>query len=80
MKMFTEDEFTNRKSGDGKIERDGKLIKGIDDLTAFIEAYLSIKNGIQNEDLKIAKYTLKDRYKSKVISGVNFGQIYADFD
>ncbi len=74
MKMFTEDEFTN------KDVRDGELVKGADDLAAFIEAYLSLKNGIQNEDLLYAKINLREKYKLKIISNIDFGEIYADFD
>ena len=74
MRMFTENEFSNNDV------RDGELVKGADDLAAFIEAYLSLKNGIQNEDLLYAKINLREKYKSKTISGINFGEIYADFD
>lgn len=80
MRMLTENEFTELKSPKGAIERDGPLVKAADDLAAFIEVYLSLKNGIKNEHLENAKYSLKDKYKSKTISGINFGEIYADFD
>lgn len=76
MRMFTEDEFMDLKQADGTIERDGELIKSVDDLSAFLEAYLSLKNGIQNEDLENAVQTLIEKYKSKVVSGVDFGKIY----
>jgi len=74
IRMFTEDEFSNTDV------RDGELVKGADDLAAFIEAYLSLNNGIQNEDMLDAKISLSEKYKSKIISGINFGEIYADFD
>jgi putative hydrolase of HD superfamily len=74
IRMFTEDEFSNTDV------RDGELVKGADDLAAFIEAYLSLNNGIQNEDMLYAKISLSEKYKSKIISGINFGEIYADFD
>jgi len=74
IRMFTEDEFSNTDV------RDGELVKGADDLSAFIEAYLSLNNGIQNEDMSYAKISLSEKYKSKIISGINFGEIYADFD
>ncbi len=80
MRMFTENEFANIVSSEGIVERDGELIKGIDDLAAFIEAYISLKNGIQSEDLKRAKQELREKYKTKQICGFDFGQIYADFD
>ena len=80
MQMFTDNEFTNVIGINGIRERDGELIKGIDELAAFIEAYLSLKNGIQSEDLKSAVAKLRKEYQSKTICGVGFGQIYSDFD
>jgi len=68
------------KDCQGKVERDGELIKAIDELAAFIEAYLALDNGIQNESLNRARQEVKDKYKSKVISNVDFGQIYNDFN
>jgi putative hydrolase of HD superfamily len=74
MRMYTEYEFENVAN------RDGALVKAADDLAAFIEAYLSVKNGIQNENLIFAMKNLRNKYRSKVISGINFDQIYREFD
>lgn len=74
IRMFTEDEFENMQN------RDGELVKAADDLAAFIEAYLSIINGINNENLKTAMNNLKEKYKDKIVNGINFGKIYDDFD
>jgi len=74
MRMFTEDEFTNIKS------RDGELIKAADDLAAFLEAYISLENGIQNQDLEGAISSIREKYKPKTICNINFLQIYSDFD
>ena len=73
MKLFTEDEFTNTAL------RDGEMIKAIDELAAFLEAYLALENGIQNQDLKAARKNLPGKYKAKVIAGVDFGRIYRQF-
>ena len=73
LRMFTEDEFSDTG------RRNGVLVKGADDLAAFIEAYLALKNGIRNEDLVYAKNKLKNKYKSRIIDGINFGKIYDDF-
>jgi len=80
MRMFTDNEFTSVVRANGAIERDGELIKGIDELAAFIEAYLSLRNGIQSEDLESAVKKFPEEYRSKTISGVDFDQIYSDFD
>jgi len=74
IRMFTEHEFENKEN------RDGELVKAADDLAAFIEAYLSIINGIHNENLIIAMNNLKEKYKNKVVNGINFGKIYNEFD
>ena len=78
--MFTENEFTNIVSSDGSTQRDGELIKGIDQLAAFIEAYLSLENGIQSEALECAMVKFRKEYQSKIISGIDFGRIYKDFE
>lgn len=75
MKMYTEDEFSNIEN-----IRDGELVKACDDLAAFIEAYLSLRNGIQNEDIVFAKTSLCEKYRFKKVLGINFGEIYADFE
>ncbi|NQT28133.1 MAG: HD domain-containing protein [Candidatus Omnitrophica bacterium] len=80
MHMFTESEFTNIIALNGALERDGELIKGIDQLAAFIEAYLSLRNGVESEALEKAMSSLREEYQSKVICGIDFGRIYSDFD
>jgi len=73
IRMFTEDEFSDME------RRDGTLVKGADDLAAFIEAYLALKNGIRNENLSYAEKKLRDKYGTSIIEGINFGKIYAGF-
>ncbi len=80
LKTFTENEFTKILNPQGKIVRDGELLKAMDDLSAFIEVYLALKNGIHSESLEGAKYSIIEQYRHRNISGINFGQIYADFD
>lgn len=62
--------------------RDGELLKAVDDLAAFIEAYVAVENGSASNDLKNAKSELKKKYQGKKanIAGINFREIYADFD
>ncbi len=73
IRMFTESEFEDIKA------RDGKLVKAADDLAAFIEAYLSIKNGIKNDNLLGAMENLRRKYKDVQICGLDFNTIYKDF-
>jgi len=73
LRMFTEDEFSTSSI------RDGELVKAIDDIAAFLEAYLALQNGIANKDFYRACDDLKSKYQSKVIAGVDFGKLYAEF-
>ena len=58
---------------------DGKIIRGCDHLAAFMEAWLSIQYGITSIHLANAVKSLPEQYASKVVGGVNFGKIYAQF-
>jgi putative hydrolase of HD superfamily len=79
IKTYTEEEFSQLKTEQGIIVRDGELVKANDELAAFVEVYLSLQNGVVNRDLKKAKEDIFTRYQSKVISGINFESIYKDF-
>jgi putative hydrolase of HD superfamily len=70
-KKFNEDKFN---------PRDGELVEATDNLTAFIEAYQALKNGITSQELLNARDSLGKKYKGKTISGIKFGEIYADFE
>jgi len=78
MKMFTENEFSDIKGDSGDI-RHGGLVKAVDDLAAFIEADLALKNGAQAQDLTDARQGLKDKYRSNIIKGVDFSRILNSF-
>jgi putative hydrolase of HD superfamily len=74
IKRYTENEFTDTDL------RDGTMVKGSDDLAAFIEAYLALTNGIKNEALENAMESLRRKYKGQNdISGIDFEAIYAKF-
>ncbi len=60
--------------------RDGEIVEASDHLAAFTEAFLTLQNGITAPDLVDAKWSVKERYKQKNIAGINFGEIYADFE
>jgi len=74
IRVYTEKEFEDTQS------RDGQLVKAADDLAAFIEAYLSIHNGISNENLREAMSNLIYKYRDRVISGIDFRQIYKEYE
>ena len=60
--------------------RDGELVKAADSLAAFIEASVAIRNGSTSQGLVEAKLAIKSKFEKVTIAGINFGEIYADFD
>jgi len=60
--------------------RDGRLIKACDNLAAFVEAYIALRNGSTAEELQEAKHNIKNEHRDEVVSGIAFGPIYADFE
>ncbi|MFO7928038.1 MAG: HD domain-containing protein [Candidatus Humimicrobiaceae bacterium] len=73
IKLFTENEFSDIEN------RDGSMVKAADDLSAFLEAYLSVKNGIQNNDFVEALEHIEKKYRDKVISGIDMYSIFKGF-
>ncbi len=73
MRLYTEDEFEETPL------RGGRLVKAADDLGAFIEAYLSIKNGIKNENLENAMMNIRAKYKDFKLPGIDFKILYDRF-
>ncbi len=59
--------------------RDGILVKIADKLAAYIEAYLTINNGIKNEELDKAIETIYEKFKDYNISNVSMRQVFDYF-
>lgn len=76
----TSDDITRKFNRDEFNPRDGELIKATDELSAFVEAYLGIENGIKSDELRESKNFLKGKYRQATIAGVKFGEIFADFE
>ena len=76
----TSGEINGKFNRDEYRPRDGELIKATDDLAAFVEAYLGLENGIKSNELDESKNYLKNKYRHSLIAGINFGEIYADFE
>ncbi len=74
------DEISRQYNRDEFNPRDGELLKATDELAAFVEAFLSLSNGLASQDLSDAKNRLKERYKQKIVAGIKFGELYADFE
>lgn len=76
----TPEEISAKYNADEYTPRDGSIIKIADDLAAYMEAYLSLKNGISSQQLEEGERTIKEHYKRTVIGGVSIGELYADFE
>jgi putative hydrolases of HD superfamily len=59
--------------------RDGTIVKAADDLGAFVEVYTAMENGINSKYLQDAKKKFIEDYRDKIIAGIRFGELYADF-
>lgn len=70
-KKYNEDSFN---------PRDGELVKAADSLAAFIEAHVALRNGSYSQEFQEAKVAFKNMYGRANIAGINFGEIYADFE
>ena len=58
---------------------DGEIIRACDHLSAYLEAYLSIKYGIQSEQLQSGYHSLFQKYENRIIAGIDFGQLFDYF-
>ncbi len=79
-KKLSSDEINVQYNADIYNPRDGELVKAADSLAAFIEAYVAIRNGSYSREFQEAKLAFKNMYGRATIAGINFGEIYADFD
>ena len=70
-KIFNKDKYN---------PRDGEIVKAVDNLAAFMEAYLALENGVKSTDLEKAKIKLGKMYRGKTVCGINFGEIYSELD
>lgn len=58
---------------------DGELIKGFDQLSAYIEAKLSIQYGVTSDPIREAETNIYNNMKDVKISGVDLGRIFHYF-
>ena len=73
-------ELHDRYNDDAHNPKDGELVKRADNLAAFVEAYVGIRNGSTSQDLQYAKAKIRGQEQNAQYAGLNFGEIYSDFD
>ncbi|SDK31277.1 putative hydrolases of HD superfamily [Maridesulfovibrio ferrireducens] len=80
-KKVTTEELDSRYNDDCYDPRDGELLKLCDHLSAFMEAYNSLQNGITSASLQQAYWRISQNYmENPVVAGIHVGPLLADFD
>ncbi|MBN1857137.1 MAG: HD domain-containing protein [Dehalococcoidia bacterium] len=57
--------------------RDGEMTKAVDELAAYMEAYLALGNGMSAPELQRACDSIKTNYSHRTIAGIDFSTVYA---
>jgi putative hydrolase of HD superfamily len=70
-------DISSRFNDDRFNPRDGELTKAVDDLAAYLEAYLAKRNGISSPELARARNSIRKRYRGQAIAGIDMEGIYA---
>lgn len=58
---------------------DGSVLKGCDNLSAFVEVWLSRRYGITSKHMEEGERGIRKQYKNKIIGGIDFGRVYDEF-
>lgn len=75
----TSDEINKSYNRDEFGAVDGEIIRGCDHLSAYLEAYLSLKCGINSEQMQEGYHNLFQQYENREIGSVDFGQLFDYF-
>ena len=79
VKYVTSNEINEKYDSELFNPIDGEIIRGCDHLSAYMEAYMSIKYGIQSEQIQSGYHNLFSKYENREIAGVDFGQLFDYF-
>lgn len=77
--VVTSDEINEQFNEDKYSPIDGEIIRACDHISAYMEAYLSLKYGIRSEQMVSGYENLAEKYKDKNIAGIDFGKIFDYF-
>ena len=77
--VVTSEEINEEFNSDKYSPIDGEIIRACDHISAYMEAYLSLKYGIRSEQMVSGYDNLAEKYKDKNIAGINFGEIFDYF-
>lgn len=76
--FIEEDELGQFVDGRFKVI-DGTLLKCCDNLSAMLEAVLSIKHGVSSKSLSTAVQELNNKYHDVTVEGIDFGKMFDQF-
>ncbi|MFW6137567.1 MAG: HD domain-containing protein [Spirochaetota bacterium] len=79
VKGVSAEQLQTRYNHDRYFPVDGQIIRACDELSAFIEATLSINYGIKSPHLVQAIRHLTHRYSSSIVQGIDFGRLFNYF-
>ncbi len=79
LEKVSSDVINEKYNSDEFLPIDGEIIRGCDHLSAYMEAYLSIKYGINSEQIQEGYHNLFAQYENREIGGVDFGQLFDYF-
>ncbi len=79
VKHVTSEEINTSYNEDCYNPIDGELVKAADDLAAFMEAYLTLQNGISNQQLLDATRTKRSHARHQVVGGLRLASLYEQF-
>ena len=79
VKIITSDEINEHYNDDYFSPLDGQIIRGCDHLSVYMEAYMSLSYGIRSEPMVSGYEHLSEKYRGKVIGGVDFGEMFGYF-
>ncbi len=80
IQIVTSDEINEKYNNDSYSPLDGEIIRGCDHLSAYMEAYLSMSYGITSEPMVSGYNHLFEKYKDKIIGGIDFGTLFRYFE
>ncbi len=75
----TTEEITKKYDEDKFCPIDGQIIRICDHISAYLEAYLSVMNGVEADSLKHSMQTLYQIYENKVLDGIDFSKYFEFF-
>ncbi len=77
--IVSSDEISEKYNDASFSPIDGEIIRGCDIFGAYIETYFSHITGVTSPILRDANRDIYDSYKTAVISGFNFGELFSYF-